>query len=41
MEKSDIHFNALNYSVKKDGTSGGIAFVTALDITSFFSRGKL
>ncbi len=30
MEKSDIHFNALNYSVKKDGTSGGIAFVTAL-----------
>lgn len=26
----DIHINALNYSIKKDGTSGGIAFATSI-----------
>lgn len=26
----DIHINALNYSVKKQGTSGGLAFTTSL-----------
>lgn len=27
---NDIHINALNYSIKKDGTSGGIAFATSI-----------
>ena len=26
----DIHINALNYNIKKDGTSGGIAFATSI-----------
>lgn len=29
MEK-DIHINALNYNIKKEGTSGGVAFVTSI-----------
>lgn len=30
ISKSDIHINALNYNVKKDGTSGGLAFTTSI-----------
>ncbi|MCX4248339.1 MAG: endopeptidase La [Bacilli bacterium] len=26
----DIHINALNYNIKKDGTSGGVAFATSI-----------
>lgn len=26
----DIHINALNYNIKKEGTSGGVAFVTSI-----------
>ena len=26
----DIHLNALNYNIKKEGTSGGVAFVTSI-----------
>lgn len=30
IKKHDIHINALNYNIKKDGTSGGMAFTTSL-----------
>lgn len=30
IKKLDIHINALNYNIKKEGTSGGIAFTTSL-----------
>lgn len=30
LNENDIHINALNYSIKKDGTSGGIAFATSI-----------
>lgn len=30
IRNKDIHINALNYSIKKDGTSGGVAYTTSL-----------
>ena len=30
IKKLDIHINALNYNIKKEGTSGGCAFTTSL-----------
>lgn len=30
IKKLDIHINALNYNIKKEGTSGGLAFTTSL-----------
>ncbi|MCH5166416.1 MAG: endopeptidase La [Erysipelotrichales bacterium] len=30
LSTNDIHINALKYSIKKDGTSGGIAFTTSI-----------
>lgn len=30
LKKNSIHINALNYGIKKDGTSGGVALTTAI-----------
>lgn len=30
LNNNDIHINALNYKIKKDGTSGGVAFTSAI-----------
>lgn len=37
IKKLDIHINALNYNIKKEGTSGGLAFTTSL-LSLFLER---